>query len=103
MNDDTYPNDGQPFDDFNSVPKEQDAEEREEQSKFEKSYPIVKDLITHFKQVISDTDSISGLGVEASMPANQVQILVEANKKFRALVQSEVDNLINLEDRFLGK
>jgi len=100
---DSYPNDGAAFDDFNSIPKEQDAEEREEQAKFEKSYPIVKDLITHFKDVVQKTDSISELGVEASMPPTQVQILVEANKKFRALVLSEIDNLINLEDRFLGK
>jgi len=100
---DIYPNDGQTFDDFNTAPKELDAEEREQQTKFEKSYPIVEDLIKHFEEIIKESDSLTGLGVDSSMPAVQVQILIEANKKFQALINTELEKLKNLDDTFKGK
>jgi len=101
--DESYPNDGQAFDDFNSIPKEQDAEEREEQSKFEKSYPVVEDLIKHLEEEIKNSDSMSAQGITASTPEFQVKVIMYGNDKYRALLQTELDKLKNLDDTFKGK
>jgi len=103
MEDSLYPNDGQAFDDFNSIPKEQDAEEREQQSKFEKSYPVIKDWIEELKQEIANTDSMSKMGINESTPEFQVKVIMYGTAKYRALLQTKLDSLQTQEDAFKGQ
>jgi len=96
---DLLPNDGQSFNPTN-YPHERIEEDLAEQSKAAQSYPIIDELIKDRKRVLKEADSLSGLGIDSTMPQIQVQIIIEGHKKFQALVQSDIEVLEGLKELY---
>jgi len=96
---DILPNDGQSFNPTN-LPDDRQEEELAEQTKAAQSYPIIDELIEATEQKLAETDSLSKLGIDSSMPAMQVQIISEGNKKYQALLTSHLEWLRGLKDTY---
>jgi len=96
---DLLPNDGQSFNPT-ELPEERIEEDQLEQAKAAQSYPIIEDLIEATEQKLTETDSLKCLGIDSAMPAVQVQILSEANKKYQALLVSHIEWLKGLKELY---
>jgi len=96
---DILPNDGQSFNPTN-LSDEREEENLAEMAKAAQTYPIIDELIEATEAKLSDADSLSGLGIDSSMPTLQVQIITEGHKKYQALLISHLDWLKGLKDMF---
>ena len=96
---DLLPNDGQSFNPTN-LPEDREQENLEELSKAAQAYPILDELIASTEVKFAKADSNSALGIDSSMPQIQVQIITEANKKYRALLTEHLEWLQGLKEVF---
>ena len=96
--DELYPNDGQAFD---GELDEQTQEENQERADTQASAPIIAEFIEELEQEIKNADSLSALGIDSSTPAIQVQILIEANKKYVAMLETKLHNLKQRKDMYI--
>jgi hypothetical protein len=96
---DLLPNDGQSFNPTN-LPEDREQENLEELSKAAQAYPILDELIEATEEKLKDADSMTSLGIDSSTPAVQVQIIMEGNKKYQALLISHVEWLRGLKEVF---
>lgn len=94
---DLLPNDGQSFNPTN-LPEDRQEEDQIELAKAAQAYPIIDELIAATEQKLAEADSLSGLGIDSSMPTLQVQIITEGQKKYQALLTSHLDWLRGLKD-----
>ena len=96
---DILPNDGQSFNPTN-YPDERIEEDLAEQGKAAQNYPIIDELIADTQDKFDKADSLSGLGINSAMPAVQVQIITEGNKKYQALLQEHLEWLGGLKELY---
>lgn len=95
--DDLLPNDGQSFNPTN-LPDDRIQDDKQELAKAAQAYPILAELIEATEEKLTEADSLSGLGIDSSMPTLQVQIITEGNKKYQALLQSHIEWLKGLKE-----
>jgi len=97
--DDLLPNDGQSFNPTN-LPEERIEEDQAELAKAAQTYPIIDELIEATEEKLDDADSLSKLGIDSAMPQIQVQIIMEASKKYQALLISHIEWLRGLKEMY---
>lgn len=96
--DDFLPNDGSNYDPSSVIPISQTKEEETYKAQAESSYPIINDLIADFEADIAAADSLTGLGIDSSMPQIQIQIISEGNTKYINNLKGKLEVLKNMRD-----
>lgn len=94
---DLVPNDGAMFDP-SSVPAEQVKEESQFVNTATNPSLTLDALIERCNDRIKEADSLTGLGIDSSMPQLQVQIISEGNGKYIDKLREDIEWLNALKE-----